>query len=132
MNQRTTGLVVGLVSFVILTVALTATTIYFFVGMQKEAEKAKNASDAQRLAQEKDRKTKKALLTKDRKRELMRDIAESTTQKTQDRLRAMELDAKLAGDFAPDRVEVETGPNTLEAVRERAAKMASALTLLME
>ena len=60
MNQRTTGLVVGLVSFVILTVALTATTIYFFVGMQKEAEKAKNASDAQRLAQEKDRKTEEA------------------------------------------------------------------------
>ncbi len=72
--------------------------------------------------------TKKAVLTKDRKREIMRDIAESSTQKTQDRLRAIEIDAKLAGDFAPERVELETGPKTLEAVRERARTMASALS----
>jgi len=73
--------------------------------------------------------TKKAILTKDRKRELMHEIAESKSEKTQDRLRAIELDAKLNGEFAPDRVEVETGPNTLQAVRERAKEMASAMSI---
>lgn len=57
MQQRTTGLVVGLVTFVILTVALLATSIYFFVEMQDSKDKAKNASDAQRIAQDKERKT---------------------------------------------------------------------------
>jgi hypothetical protein len=60
MNQRTTGLVVGLVTFVILTVALAAASIYFFVQMQDAKDKAKNAGDAQRIAQEKDRKTEEA------------------------------------------------------------------------
>lgn len=73
--------------------------------------------------------TKKAILTKDRKRELMHEIAESKSEKTQDRLRAIELDAKLNGEFAPDRVEVETGPNTLQAVRARAKEMASAMSI---
>ena len=44
-------------------------------------------------------------------------------------MRAIEIDAKLAGDFAPDRVEVETGPKTLDSIRERAAAVASALDL---
>lgn len=46
------------------------------------------------------------------------------------RLRAIEIDAKLAGYFAPDQVVVETGPKTLEAVRERARTMASAMSLV--
>ena len=68
--------------------------------------------------------TKKALLSKDRKREIMRDIAESPTQKTQDRLRAIEIDAKLAGDFAPEQHVIDAGPQTLEAIRKRAKEMA--------
>lgn len=43
MQQRTTGLVVGLVSFVILTVALLASTIYFFVEAQRAGEKSANS-----------------------------------------------------------------------------------------
>ena len=57
----------------------------------------------------------------------MRDIAESSAEKTQDRLRAIEIDAKLAGDFAPEQHVIDAGPNTLEAVRQRAAEMASAM-----
>ncbi len=60
MQQRTTGLVVGLVTFVILTVALLAASIYFFVEMQDAKDKAKNASDAQRIAQDKERKTEES------------------------------------------------------------------------
>jgi phage terminase small subunit len=71
--------------------------------------------------------TRAALLSKDRKREIMRDIAESPTQKTQDRLRAIEIDAKLAGDFAPEQHVIEAGPKTLDAVRERAKQIGSPL-----
>ena len=53
MQQRTTGLVVGLVSFVILSVALLATTIYFFVQMQSADERSKNKEDEARLANSK-------------------------------------------------------------------------------
>lgn len=98
------------------------------VARTNAAESLANPRIQARIAALRAPQTKKALLTKDRKRELMRDIAESTAQKTQDRLRAMELDAKLAGDFAPDQVVVETGPKTLEAVRERAKLMASPMS----
>jgi hypothetical protein len=57
----------------------------------------------------------------------MRDIAESPTQKTQDRLRAIEIDAKLAGDFAPEQHVIEAGPKTLDAARERAKQIGSPL-----
>jgi phage terminase small subunit len=71
--------------------------------------------------------TKKALLTKDRQREILRDVAEDGARPAMSRLRAIEIDAKLAGYFAPDQMVVETGPKTLEAVKERAAAMASAM-----
>jgi hypothetical protein len=74
--------------------------------------------------------TKKLLLSKDRKRELLMQKIESHAFKPADWLRAIEIDAKLAGDFAPVRVEVETGPNTLDEIRERANKVASGLNLI--
>jgi len=46
MNQRTTGLVVGLVIFVILTVGLLASTIYFNVEAGDAKAKAKDATEA--------------------------------------------------------------------------------------
>ena len=45
MNQRTTGLVVGLVIFVILTVGLLASTIYFNVEAGNARAKMKDAED---------------------------------------------------------------------------------------
>lgn len=71
--------------------------------------------------------TRKALLTKDRKRELLRDIAESEKEKAVDRIRAMEADARLAGHFEPDRVEVDVGEKTLLSIKERASQVTSAL-----
>ena len=50
-----------------------------------------------------------------------------TRVKTMDKLRAIELDSKLAGHFAPDELVVETGQKTLESIKERAAKVVSAL-----
>jgi phage terminase small subunit len=46
-----------------------------------------------------------------------------------DKLRAIELDSKLAGHFTPERVEVDVGPTTLDEIRERANKVASILDL---
>jgi len=51
MNQRTTGLVVGLVTFVILTVGLLASTIYFAIEAGGAQEKRKNAEEAATAAQ---------------------------------------------------------------------------------
>lgn len=64
--------------------------------------------------------TKSILSTRDHKRTLAMRIMEDEKVKIQDRLRAMEIDAKLAGHFEPDRIEVEAGPNTLQAIKERA------------
>jgi hypothetical protein len=71
--------------------------------------------------------TKATLMSRDRKREILRDIAENPDVSTMARIRAVEIDAKLAGHFAPERVEVETGPRILDSIRERAATVASAL-----
>lgn len=60
MNQRTTGLVVGLVIFVILTVGLLAAAIYFNIEMNDAKARAKDASDAQSIAQGKERKARDA------------------------------------------------------------------------
>jgi hypothetical protein len=48
---------------------------------------------------------------------------EDPRQKTQDRLRAMEIDARLAGQFEPDRTEIEVGPKTLLSIKERAEQI---------
>jgi phage terminase small subunit len=82
-----------------------------------------------RIAQLRLPQTKRLLLTKDRHRQLLMAVEESGSEKTQDRLRAIEIDAKLAGFFAPDRVEVETGPKTLDDIKARADGMVSALDL---
>lgn len=70
---------------------------------------------------------KKLVVTKDRKRQLLRQKIESGEFKPADWLRAIEIDAKLAGDFAPERMEVEQGPKTLESIRTRATEVSAAL-----
>lgn len=80
-----------------------------------------------RIAELRKPQTKKALLSRDRKREILAEIAIDSTATRSDRIRAMEVDAKLAGHFEPDRVEVEAGPKTLLSIKERAAQVSSAL-----
>jgi len=67
------------------------------------------------------------LLTKDRKQALLMEFAENPQIKTPDRLRAIELDAKLAGHFAPDVVTVDDVPNLLDEIKDRANRVASIL-----
>jgi phage terminase small subunit len=67
--------------------------------------------------------TKKGLMTRDEKREIAASIARNETAPVVDRLRACAEDAKLAGHYEPEKHQVETGPKTLDAIRERAKKM---------
>lgn len=60
MNQRTTGLVVGLVIFVILTVGLLASTIYFNIEMNDAKVKSKESGDTAKAAIAKEGKLKTA------------------------------------------------------------------------
>ena len=94
------------------------------------AESLAKPSVAAHVAELRKPQTKKCLLTKDRKRELLMEKIESTTFKPADWLRAIEIDARLAGHFEPERVEVETGPRTLDEIRARANAVASGLDLI--
>ena len=55
-----------------------------------------------------------------------------TKVKMCDKLRALELHSKLVGDFAPEKVEVNAGKETLEAIRARAAACGSVLSRAAE
>jgi hypothetical protein len=90
----------------------------------REIEGVKN-----RIAELRKPQTKKTLMSKDMKRGIAMEIASNPAKSDMARIRAMELDAKLAGHFEPDRVEVETGPYTLESIRERAKTVASLMSL---
>jgi phage terminase small subunit len=85
-------------------------------------------SIADRIAELRAPQTKKTLLSRDRKRELLAQIAENTAMKPLVRIRAIETDAKIAGHFEPEHHVIEGGNKTLEAIRERALKVASALS----
>lgn len=101
------------------------------VARRNAARLLTNADISDLIAELRKPVTKKLLLTKDRKRELLRDIAEDNDRPAMVRIRAIEIDAKLAGHFEPERVEVETGPTSFDAIRERARTMASPFALVV-
>jgi len=114
---------------------MSGTDAWLAAGYQVDREHARvQASDSQtkpniaaRIAELRKPQTEKALLTKDRKRALLMEFAENPQIKTPDRLRAIELDAKLAGHFAPDVVTVDDGPTLLDEISDRANRVASIL-----
>jgi phage terminase small subunit len=73
--------------------------------------------------------TKKAVLSKERKREILHVLAENERAGPLTRIRAIEVDAKLAGHFEPEQVVVETGPNTLTSLQDRVKEVRSGLNL---
>jgi phage terminase small subunit len=80
-----------------------------------------------RIAELRKPQTKKSLLTRDRKRELLRDIAENPLASTDNRIRAMAEDSRMAGHYEPDRTEIEVGQRTLLSIKERAMQLSRAL-----
>lgn len=71
--------------------------------------------------------TSAALLTRDEKRRILARMVTDPATPVLAKIRAIELDSKLAGHFEPERVTVEAGPVTLESIRQRAIGVASAL-----
>jgi phage terminase small subunit len=71
--------------------------------------------------------TRKALSARDHKREMLYLIMEDRSQKIEARLKAIEIDAKLSGQFEPDRTEIQLGNSTLQSIKERAMQVAGAL-----
>jgi len=71
--------------------------------------------------------TRKTLSTRDHKRVMLYLIMEDTSQKIEARLKAIEIDAKLSGQFEPDRTEIQLGNSTLQSIKERAMQIAGAL-----
>lgn len=102
-------------------------TVSKAVARRNAARLLTNADLKARIAELRKPQTINALLSRDRKREILAEIATDSTATRSDRIRAMEVDAKLAGHFEPDRVEVEAGPKTLISIKERAAQVSSAL-----
>jgi hypothetical protein len=71
--------------------------------------------------------TKCLLSTRDHKRAMLYRIMEDRSEKIEVRLKAIEIDAKLAGQFEPDRKELQLGNPTLQSIRERADELGYAL-----
>jgi hypothetical protein len=80
-----------------------------------------------RIAELRRPQTKAILSTRDHKRGLLMAIMCDEKQPMAHRLRALELDARLAGQFEADRTELEVGPKTLFSIRERALQVAGGL-----
>lgn len=97
------------------------------VARRNAARLMTNADIQNRLAALRGVQTRAALSTRDHKRRTLLILMEDPRQKTSDRLRAMEIDARLAGQFEPDRTEIEVAPKTLMSIKERAAHVSSAL-----
>lgn len=97
------------------------------VARRNAARLLTNADIQMRVSELRKPQTKAALSSRDHKRALVMRIMEDPTVKMQDRLRAMEIDARLAGQFEPDRTEIDVGPKTLLSIKERAAQVSSAL-----
>lgn len=97
------------------------------VARRNAARLLTNADIQNRVAVLRGSQTRAALSTRDHKRRTLLTLMEDPRQKTSDRLRAMEIDARLAGQFEPDRTEIEVAPKTLISIKERAAQVSSAL-----
>jgi phage terminase small subunit len=88
----------------------------------------KNPLVAAKIYELKTAETAANVLTRDRKRELLREFAENEKASLEVRIRAMAEDSKMAGDYEPDKIEVDAGDKTLASIKARAAKVASALS----
>ncbi|MCX6878705.1 MAG: terminase small subunit [Verrucomicrobia bacterium] len=137
-SKRRTGLLPRQELFCAFVAAgMSGTDAWLKAGYKVERETARrNASEsltkpdvAARVAELQTPKIDKALLSRDRKRELLMQEIEEKKFKPADWLRAIELDAKLAGHFAPEQVTVEAGRKTLDGIKERAERVASVLNL---
>jgi hypothetical protein len=98
------------------------------VARRNAAESMTNPVIAQRVAALRAPQTAAIMLTKARKHELLREIAEMKDAPLRTRIMAIAEDSKMQGHYEPEHHVVDAGPNTLASIKERAAKVASALS----
>ena len=99
------------------------------VAYTNASESLRKPQIAARIAELRKPQTKEVFSTLAHKRRLTLEIMNDDRAGIMARLRALELDAKLAGDFAPEQHVVETGPKTLESIEERAKRVAAVLSI---
>lgn len=99
------------------------------VARRNAARLLTNADVQNRVSELRKPQTKAALLTRDRKRELLRQIAEDTSRPPDARIRAIAEDNKMAGHYEPDQHILDSGPSRLESIQERARRIASVLSI---
>jgi hypothetical protein len=75
--------------------------------------------------------TAKAVLTKDEKREILAELIRKKKLTPSDIVRCMAEDSKLAGHYEAERIEVETGPITLDTIKEIANRVRGQSPLLL-
>jgi hypothetical protein len=75
--------------------------------------------------------TAKAVLTKDEKREILAELIRKKKLTPSDIVRCMAEDSKLAGHYEAERIEVETGPITLDTIKEIAGRVRGQSPLLL-
>jgi hypothetical protein len=75
--------------------------------------------------------TAKAVLTKDEKREILAELIRKKKLTPSDIVRCMAEDSKLAGHYEAERIEVETGPITLDTIKEIASRVRGQSPLLL-
>lgn len=92
-------------------------------------ESLRNPKIEERVAALRAVQTARNQLTKARKHELLASIAENPLASLDARIRAMAEDSKMAGHYEPEHHVVDAGPNTIASIRERAAKVVSALSI---
>jgi hypothetical protein len=97
------------------------------VARTNAAESLANPRIKARVEELRKPQTKALLLTRDRKREILREIVEDRTAPLDARIRSMAEDSRMAGHYEPDRTEIDVGQRTLQSIRERAAQVGFAL-----
>ena len=107
---------------------------YSMVGGSAEANAARvmandgvKARIAELKAEEAAENRKFARMSKDRKLQILEDIAKTKGSRDMDRIAAIKTHNDMTGDNEPTVSIVEAGPMTLEAVRQRAQEMAAPL-----
>jgi len=86
-----------------------------------------NADILKRITELRKPITRKTLSTRYHKREMLYLIMEDKTEKIDVLLKAIVIDAKLAGQFEPDRKELQLANHSLQSIKERAAEVGYAL-----
>lgn len=101
------------------------------VSEKTAGERASKLSKAdkikEKIAELRKPQTIAALMTKDFKRQKLREIVMAKNATFDNKIRAIAEDNRMGGHYEPDRTEIDIGDKTLLSIKERAAQVAGGL-----